>query len=200
MSPRQIAKALAGIGIAAFVVIVVAGGWIIKSRERERKLLANSISVIPGSLLHARNFHWTQMKGDKEQWQLVAEEANYSDDRTSLTLRQPRLTMVLADGKPVAAHAKLVLLSLSGNHVNKAEFSGGLVLHYGDISVTTEGGTFLPDRDSLVAQGPVEITGQGFKVSGVGLTAQPRAQTFTLLHQVVTDFTSGAARASKHTL
>jgi LPS export ABC transporter protein LptC len=163
-------------------------------------LLASTISVIPGSLLHARNFHWTQMKGDKEQWQLIAKEANYSDDRTSLTLKDPKLAMVTEDGKRVSAYAQLVRLNLNGNHVNKAEFSGGLVLNYGDITVITQGGTFLPDSDSLVAQGPVQITGQGFKVSGVGLTAQPRAQTFKLEHQVVTDFKSGAGRAAKQTL
>src|SRR5579864_270300 len=102
MSPRRIAKSLAGVGITALLVIVVTAVWIIKSRERERKLLANSISVEPGSLLHARNFHWTQMKGDKEQWELAASEASYSDDRTSLTLKDPKLKMVLDDGKPVS--------------------------------------------------------------------------------------------------
>ena len=65
MSLRRIAKALGGIGIAALAVIVLAAIWIIRSREREREILAHSISVEPGSLLHARNFHWTQMKGDK---------------------------------------------------------------------------------------------------------------------------------------
>jgi hypothetical protein len=34
---------------------------------------------------------------------------------------------------------------------------------------------------------------------GVDLEAKPRARTFTLKHQVVTDFTAGVARAaSKH--
>src|SRR5581483_4373321 len=119
---------------------------------------------------------------------------------SSLTLKEPRLTMTLEDGKPVSATAKRVYLKLSGsNHVDRAEFSGGLVLNYGDIRMTTEGGTFLPDRDLLQANGPVEINGEGFKVAGVGLVARPRARTFTLEHQVVTDFTAGAARAAaKH--
>ena len=196
MSPRNIAKTLAGIGIAALVVIVVAGVVIIKSRERERALLARSVSIEPGSLLHARNFHWTQMKGDKEQWQLTASEASYGEDRSSLTLKDSKLTMVLDDGKPVAALAHRVDLSLNGNHVNRAEFSGGLVLNYGDIQVTTQGGTFLPDSDMLEARGPVEISGKGFKVVGVDLEAKPRARTFTLKHQVVTDFTAGAPGAA----
>jgi len=183
-------------GIAALVVIVVAAIVIIKGRERERQLLAHSISVEPGSLLHARNFHWTQMKGDKEQWELVAKEASYSDDRTSLTLKDPRLTMVLDDGKPVSAQAHRVYLKVNGNHVNRAEFSGGMVLNYGDIKLTTDGGTFLPDSDVLEATGPVAIAGTGFKVTAVGLEARPRARTFTLKHQVVTDFTAGAARAA----
>ena len=196
MSPRQIAKTLAGIGIAALVVITLAAVVIIKSRERERKLLTRSVTIEPGSLLHARNFHWTQMKGDKEQWQLIASEASYGEDRSSLTLKDPKLTMVLDDGKHVSAQAHRVYLKLNGNHVNRAEFSGGLVLNYGDIKITTEGGTFLPDSDLIEAHGPVQIAGEGFKVAGVGLQAKPRARTFTLQHQVVTDFTAGAGRAA----
>jgi LPS export ABC transporter protein LptC len=198
MSPRQIAKTLAGIGIAALTVIVIAAVWIIKSRELERALLAKSISVEPGSLLHAKNFHWTQMKGNKEQWQLVASEASYGEDRSSLTLEDPKLTMVLDDGKPVSAQAHRVYLKVTGQHVNRAEFSGGLVLNYGDMKLNTDGGTFLPDSDLLEADGPVLISGNGFKVSAVGLEARPRARTFTLKHQVVTDFTAGAVRAAKH--
>jgi LPS export ABC transporter protein LptC len=199
MSPRQIAKTLAGIGIAALVVIVVAAVVIIKARQRERQVLANSISVEPGSLLHARNFHWTQMKGDKEQWELNASEASYGEDRSSLTLKDTKLKMVLDDGKPVSGEAHRVDLRLNGNHVTRAEFSGGLILNYGDIRISTQGGTFLPDKDWLEARGPVEITGDGFKVAGVDLVARPRERTFTLEHQVVTNFTAGAARAAaKH--
>ena len=200
MSPRRIAKTLAGIGIAALTIIVVAAVWIIKSRERERSALSNTVTVEPGSLLHARHFHWTQMKGDKEQWQLVATEASYGEDRTSLTLKDTKLTMVMEDGKPLAVSANRVDLSLSGsNHVKRAEFSGGLVLDYGDIRLKTAGGTFLPDRDLLQAPGPVEIAGDGFKITGVGLEAQPRARTFELKHQVVTDLTAKAGHmAAKH--
>lgn len=200
MSPRQIAKTLAGVGIAALVVIVAAAILIIKSRERERQLLAQSVTVAPGSLLHARNFHWTQMKGDKEQWELVASEANYGEDRTSLTLKDSKLKMVLDDGKPVAANARRVDLKLNGNHVNRADFSGGVVVNYGDIKIATQSGTFLPDSDLLTAAGPVEITGDGFRVAGVGLEARPKARTFMIEHQVVTNFTAGAmhAAAAKH--
>jgi LPS export ABC transporter protein LptC len=197
MSPRQIAKTLAGVGIAALIVIVTAAILIIKSRERERELLAQSVKVVPGSLLHAHNFHWTQMKGDKEQWELFASEANYSDDRTSLTLKDSKINMVLDDGKPLSANAKQVHLKLTGNnHVNLAHFTGGVVVHYGDITITTRDGTFLPDSDLLTAPGPVQIIGQGFKVVGVGLSAKPKARTFTIEHQVVTNFSSGAVHAA----
>ena len=195
MSPRRIAKGLAGIGIAALMVIVITAAWIIKSRERERKALAHSVRVEPGSLLHARNFHWTQMKGDKQQWQLVASEASYGENRSSLTLKDTKLMMVLDDGKPLSVQARRVDLNVTGNHVNRAEFSGGLVLDYGDVRLKTAGGVFLPDSDKLESQGRVEIAGDGFKISGVDLEAQPRARTFSLKHQVVTELTAGARRA-----
>ncbi len=128
---------------------------------------------------------------------MVASEANYGEDRSSLTLKNTKLEMVLDDGKPLAVKATRVFLSLSGNnHVNRADFSGGLVLDYGDIRLKTAGGTFLPDRDLLEAPGPVEIAGDGFKITGVGLEAKPRARTFQLKNQVTTDLTKKAGRAA----
>ena len=45
----------------------------------------------------------------------------------------------------------------------------------------------------------MEIAGDGFKITGVDLEAKPRARTFELKHQVVTDLTAKAGHtAAKH--
>ncbi|HLH77473.1 MAG TPA: LPS export ABC transporter periplasmic protein LptC [Candidatus Binataceae bacterium] len=199
MSPRSIAKALAGIGIGALLVIVISAVWVVGKRDRQQRLLARAVKLVPGTLLDAHNFHWTQMKGDHELWQLQAKEAAYSNDRASARLSGAELSMKLDDGKDMSAHAQRVLLKLQGNHVLQADFSGGLVLNYKGMVITTDKATFFPDRDDLQAAGPVTIDGPQFSVRGVGLDAHPRAQTFTLKAQTDTQVTikqNGAAQPS----
>jgi LPS export ABC transporter protein LptC len=190
MTPRQIAKLLAGTGIAALITIIVAAMWVVHSRDRQQRILERSVRLVPGTLLHANNFHWTQMKGDRELWELRAKEANYSDSRTSAQLKGAVLSMNTSDGKPFVLKASDVRLTLTGNHVNRADFSGGLVIDYNGMQVSTEEASFFPDSDRLEAAGVVRIDGPNFKVSGLGLDAHPRAQTFSLEHQVETVLTA----------
>jgi LPS export ABC transporter protein LptC len=199
MTPRQIAKLLAGTGLAALVVIIGAAMWVVHSRDRQQRLLERSVRLVPGALLHANNFHWTEMKGDQELWELRAKEANYSNSRTSARLKGAMLTMTLTDGKPFALKASDVHLVLTGNHVDRADFSGGLLIDYNGMEVSTDQAVFFPDRDQLQASGLVRIVGPDFTVSGTGLEAHPRAQTFSLQRQVDTLLTSqqhGAAKQS----
>jgi LPS export ABC transporter protein LptC len=199
MSPRFIAKALAGIGIGALLVVIVSAVWVVDNRDHQQRLLARAVKLVPGTLLDAHNFHWTQMKGDQEQWQLRAKEAAYSNDRTSARLSGAALSMKLDDGKEMSARAQQVLLKLQGNHVLRADFSGGLVLNYKGMVISTDKATFFPDRDDLQAAGLVTIDGPQFSVRGVGLEAHPRAQTFTLKAQTDTQVTikqNGAAQSS----
>ncbi len=154
--------------------------------------LRKSLDMVPGSLLHASNFHWTQMKGDRKQWELWAREASYSDDKTALRLREPNLLMVLDDGKVVKLSAAGADLKMNGKHIDEARLNGGLEMKYDDIEISMTEATFVPDRDLLQASGPVEIRSPGFTVNGVGLEAHPKAQRFALQHQVRTELKKGA--------
>ena len=180
------AAALAAVGAATLLVIALLSVRAVIHRDRGRAL-RKALDLVPGTLLHARNFHWTQMKGDRKLWELNAGEASYSNDKTSLKLREPELSMVLDDGKTMMLHAAMAELSLNGNHVNQAHLSGGLDLTYGDVALTTAEATFWPDRDMIQASGPVQVRSPGFNVTGVGLEAHPRARLFALQHEVRTE-------------
>ena len=104
MSPRQIAKALAGFGAIALVVLLVATVWIVRHRSATQ-VLQTAAGLVPGTLLRAHNFHWTQMKAGERQWVLTAGEADYSADKTMLKLTDAVVTMVSSDGKPVVVNA-----------------------------------------------------------------------------------------------
>src|SRR3990172_9023506 len=87
ISPRRAAGALAAVGAASLVAIALVAIPSMIHRDRN-EALRKTLDLVPGALLHARNFHWTQMKGDRKQWELSAREASYSDDKTTLKLRE----------------------------------------------------------------------------------------------------------------
>ncbi len=149
--------------------------------------IATIAGLIPGSLYHVHNFHWTQMKAGEQEWVLTAHDANYSNDKTSLILNDPVVTLVSKDGKPVSVKAPKAVLELVGNKVKRATLSGGTEIHYGDFVMNTEQATFLPDADQVDAPGLVTIVGEGIKVTGIGMTGHTKTRQFELLKQVSTD-------------
>jgi LPS export ABC transporter protein LptC len=198
MSPRRIAKLLASFGAIALAAILAVTVVVVRHRAGQ-KLGEAAIGLLPGTLLHAHNFHWTQMKGNASQWVLKAKEANYSDDKTSLILTGPEITMTSGDGKRVILSASSAQLKMDSGHIKHANMTGGLVVHYGDFVMTTDAATFTPDTDQLDAAGPVRIEGPGMVVTGIGLTGHPKAQTFQLLRQVSTRITPRQTSATAKT-
>lgn len=185
MGPRRLARLLAFVGTIALGVIVVVTVVVVRQRSALQRLRTLA-AVVPGTLLHAHNFNWTQMRGDQSQWVLKANDASYSTDRTSILLIQPQLSMTTQDGKHLSLTASRAVLTVNGNHISRAEMSGGMKVNYGDFVLRTASATFLPDDDQLHAPGVVKIEAPGLDVAGVGLSGRPKAQTFNLLKQVKT--------------
>jgi LPS export ABC transporter protein LptC len=198
MSPRRIARLLALCGTVALVVIFVVTVRVVRQRSAQQKLQTVA-AIVPGALLHAHNFNWTQMRGDQSQWVLSASDASYSNDKTSILLVRPQLSMTVQDGKHMSLTAARAVLTIHGNHVSKAVMSGGLTVDYGDFVLMTDTATLLPDDDQVHAPGAVKISGSGLEVAGVGLSGHLKAQTFQLLKQVKTviDEKRRGAKASR---
>src|SRR2546421_5250727 len=127
MSPRRIARALAGFRIVALLVLLGVTVWVVRHRE-DAQALRKVAGLVPGALLHAHNFHWTQMKAGERQWVLDASDASYSGDKSSLVLTGADVKMTSEDGKPVRIDAPHAVLHLNGNHVNRADLNGGIVI------------------------------------------------------------------------
>jgi LPS export ABC transporter protein LptC len=186
LRPKQIAKAIAALGAVALAALVVVTYYVVHNRAAA-PLISTVAGLIPGSLYHVHNFHWTQMKGGQQEWVLTAHDANYSNDRTSLILNDPIVTLVSKEGKPVTVKAPKAVLDINSGKVKRATLSGGTEIHYGDFVMTTDIAIFLPDADQVDAPGFVSIVGEGIKVTGVGLTGHTKTRQFELLKQVTTD-------------
>jgi lipopolysaccharide export system protein LptC len=172
-------------GVVVLGAILVATVWVVRHRK-DVKTLTDAAGLLPGALLHARNFHWTQMKGDQRQWILKAKDASYAADKTSMVLKGAELTMIDKDGKRVDLQAPEATLKMEGNHIGRADLSGGIVVHYGDYILSTESAIFAPDEDELQAPGIVKIVGSGLTVTGTGLRGHPKEEEFELLKEVNT--------------
>ena len=176
---------LAGFGGIALAVLLVSTIWIVRHRSATQ-VLQTAAGLVPGTLLRAHNFHWTQMKAGERQWVLTAGEADYSADKTMLKLTDAVVTMVSSDGKPVVVNSPHADLTMNGNHVTKAYLTGGTVIHFGDYVLSTDSATFMPDDDKVEAPGLVTVIGDGLKVTGVGLSGHPKTRVFDLHTQVET--------------
>ncbi|MGH7781077.1 MAG: LPS export ABC transporter periplasmic protein LptC [Candidatus Binataceae bacterium] len=186
MSLKVIAKALAACGAVAIAVLLAVTIYVVRHRQ-DAQALTKIASVLPDSLLHAKNFHWTQMKGSEMQWVLSAADASYSADRTAVKLRGANLAMTSSDGKEVHVTAPQALLFMDGNHIKRAQLSGGTVIRYGDFMLSTDAASFDPDADKVEADGLVTVVGEGVKVTGIGLTGSPKTRVFQLHQQVSTE-------------
>lgn len=198
MSPRRIAKALAGFGALALIALIATTVYVVRHRPSPQTL--NKVAgLVPNSLLHAHNFHWTQIKAGQSEWTLSAADASYAADKTSLVLNDPTLTMTAQDGKGITVKAGHAVLALDGNHVRRADLSGGTIIQYGNFTLTTDHASFVPDQDKVEASGLVSIEGEGMKVTGTGLSGNPKTRRFELLNQVSTEITpkSSGERAKK---
>jgi hypothetical protein len=67
MSPKRIARILAWIGAVVLCAVMVVAVKVVRHRSAKQQLASNA-AIVPDALLHAHNFHWTQMKGDENQW------------------------------------------------------------------------------------------------------------------------------------
>ncbi len=186
LSPKQIAKAIAGFGVVTLAALLGVTIYVVRHRDAASSIAAVA-GLVPGSFLHVHNFHWTQIKAGTQQWVLTASDANYSSDKTSVLLNQPVVTLVSSDGKPVTMKAPKAELKMDGNVVKRAHMTGGTQIHYGDFVLTTDEATFQPDTDQFDAPGFVTITGEGIKVTGIGMTGHTKTRQFELLKQVNTE-------------
>jgi len=184
LRPKQIAKALGAFGAVAIAALLGATIYVVRNRAAI-PALTTVAGLLPGSLQHVHNFHWTQIKAGAQQWVLTARDANYAGDKSSLILNDAVITMVSQDGKPVVVKAPKAVLGMHGNKIERAALSGGTQIHYGDFVLTTDAANFVPD-DQVDAPGLVTIEGDGIKVTGIGMTGHTKTRQFALLKQVST--------------
>ncbi len=186
MSPRRVARALAALGAVVLLTVAVLTTWVIHRRDTKPSL-KDVAGLVPDAFLRAQKFQWTQIKAGKTQWKLNARDATYSGDRSSVTLTDANIQSTSDDGKQVSVAAPRAVIFLDGTDIKRAELSGGATIRYGEFELVTDNASFSPMSSDVDAPGPVTLTGDGVRITGVGLFGNAKTRQFELRQQVTTD-------------
>jgi LPS export ABC transporter protein LptC len=161
--------------------------WVIHSRDA-RPSLKDVAGLVPDAFLRAQKFQWTQIKAGQTQWKLNARDATYSNDKSSVTLTDAIVRVTSEDGKEISVIAPRAVVFLDGSSdVRRAELSGGATIRYGEMELVTDYASFSPLTNDVDAPGPVTLTGNGLRITGVGLSGNAKTRQFELHKQVSTE-------------
>ncbi|MGH7865973.1 MAG: LPS export ABC transporter periplasmic protein LptC [Candidatus Binataceae bacterium] len=186
MSPRRVARVLAALGAVVLLTVVIMTTWVIHRRDTKPSL-KDIAGLVPDAFVRAQKFQWTQIKAGRTQWKLNARDATYSGDRSSVTLTDAHIQSKSEDGKEVSVAAPRAVIFLDGTDVKRAQLSGGATIRYGDFELVTDNASFSPLTNDVDAPGVVTLTGNGVKITGVGLVGNAKSRQFELRQEVTTD-------------
>jgi len=186
MSPRRVARLLAALGVIVLAAIAIMTTWVIHRRDA-RPSLEDVAGLVPDAFLRVQKFQWTQIKAGQTQWKLNARDATYSNDKSSVTLTDAIVRVTSEDGKEISVIAPRAVVFLDGSDVKRAELSGGATIRYGEMELVTDHASFSPLTNGVDAPGAVTLTGNGLKITGVGLSGNAKTRQFELHKQVSTE-------------
>lgn len=139
------------------------------------------------SKLVLSNFFRSETKEGKKIWEVKAARGRYFPEDNTAKLEDAILWVFRPDKEPMELVAKVAVLYLEGAGLKKADVSDGVTLTQGDeIVIKTEAATFLNAENKVTAQGIVSVRTKRLNITGEGLDADLRAETFTLNENVST--------------
>ena len=180
-----VAAALAGIGYEVSRTV---------GARRARTLADLGSDFLPTVAQHIRSFRRIKVEKGRTLWEITARDAQYFDKQDEIVVREPQMTLYLADGERRAhvsgAEGRLVL---AGRELRTLTLRGGVTVRLDDLQLETGEATYDRARDLITSPGPVTMRGRTLDVSGRGMEVQVAPQHVRLLEDVHTTLRSNAA-------
>jgi len=151
---------------------------------------------LPQAAQHIRNFRRVKVENGRTMWEITAQDATYFEKQDEVVVREPRVTLFVADGNRQAHIAGTEgRLALDGREVRTLTLRGTVVVQLDDLKLVTDEATYDRARDLIRAPGAVTITGQTLDVRGRGMEFEIAPQQMRLLDDVHTVVRSNAGRS-----
>jgi len=149
---------------------------------------------LPQAAQHIRNFRRVKVENGRTVWEITAQDATYFEKQDEVVVREPRVTLFVADGgRQTHIAGTEGRLALDGREVRTLTLRGTVVVQLDDLKLVTDEATYDRARDLIRAPGTVTITGQTLDVRGRGMEFEIAPQKMRLLDDVHTVVRSNAA-------
>jgi LPS export ABC transporter protein LptC len=173
-------------GIITLLLIVAA--FIIKGPPLAQ-VSTKASTLVPGESLTMSELKYDQDHEDGHAWELIAEEAHFSDTAEVVSLKDVLLTV---DSK------KDNFYTIRGNEGDYCRKTEEIVLK-GDVvgrsatgyQIETSQLTYKQKEESVVTDKPVRMSGPLFRLKGDGLSVDLKSNRFKVWRNVDTTITGG---------
>lgn len=196
MSRGQIRFAIAI--VVLFLLMGVGYRVMITMREQlaaDEKIKALAPDLSATTEQRMQDFRRVKVRDGKKVWEIVARQARYSQERQEVIVEGPEFLLYLKDGEKIALKSQEARVHLDGDgrEVTRIELKGNLEMQVGDFSIKTQEATFENERNTIAADGAVQIEGPGLSVVGQGYTVNIGEKRLTLNADVQTTIKTGEA-------
>jgi LPS export ABC transporter protein LptC len=176
-------------GVGALIVAAVAGvGYLLHSSLESQK--GNQVDrtslegMLPDAVQWIQNFHRIEIRDGKKAWELVADEAQYLQERNQVVVRKPRTTLYMKDGEKVTVTGDQGSVEFEGKDLQKAVLHDSVEIHVRGFVIRADDAVYDRATEKIVAQGPVTIDGEQLRVAGNDMTVWVKESRFELENSV----------------
>jgi LPS export ABC transporter protein LptC len=169
--------------------LVVAGfasvGYLLHASFQVQKSTQDDHTSLEGMLPEAvqwiQNFHRIEIREGKKAWELIADEAQYLQERDQVVVRNPRTTLYMKDGEKVTVSGNRGTVEFAnGKDLRKAVLHDSVEVHLRDFVIRADEAVYERSTEKIVANGPVTIVGTELKVAGNDMTVYVKDSRFEL--------------------
>jgi LPS export ABC transporter protein LptC len=174
------------LGVGAVVVAAFASvGYLLHTSFQAQKSKQDDHTSLEGMLPEAvqwiQNFHRIEIREGKKSWELVADEAQYLQDRNQVLVRNPRTTLYMKDGEKVVVTGNQGTVEfLNGKDLHRAVLHDSVEVHVRGFVIRAEEAIYERSAEKIVASGPVTIVGAELQVAGIDMTVYVKDSRFEL--------------------
>ena len=173
-----------GVGLVVVAAFATVGHFLHTSfREQKSKQVDHSSleGMLPEAVQWIQNFHRIEIREGKKTWELVADEAQYLQDRNEVVVRNPRTTLYMKDGEKMTVTGNHGTVTFSnGKDLQKAVLRDSVEVRVREFVIHAEQAVYDRGAEKIVASGPVTIVGKELQVAGNDMTVYVKESRFEL--------------------
>jgi len=165
--------------------------WIMKSRELKKNPL-KVLDYLPEAALQIKDFHRSQVDGDRKVWEIFGDEARYLKEQKQAVIKNPRILFYSKEGKTLEATGSEGNLFFTAEQadlqgsIDNMQMRGDVQISYQGFIFNTDELLYFKSKDQVVSPGKVTLKGEGMELEGVGMEIALQDEKLHLAQNVKT--------------